>query len=100
METRTLQSQGKYLFKPEIILARNEDEIVRDAKRILLEDYRGTAVASGIITPDSKKGALLGCNLFYKSALSEKVRELSKEDIIPMTRLISEFALAYNLLDE
>ena len=100
METRTLQSQGKYLFKPEIILARNEDEIVRDAKGILLEDYKGTAVALGIINPNDKKNALLGCNFFYKGKIAEIVRELSKEDIIPMTRLISEFAFAHKLLEE
>ena len=85
---------------PTIFLARYDDRLTRDALRLLKERYSGTAVIIPELDFKAKNGVVKGCNFFYKTVLSNIVRELSNEDIIPMNQLISEFFLSKNRLED
>ncbi len=85
---------------PSIILARYEDELTRDALNLLKERYSGTPVILDTLDFRTKNGIIQGCNFFYKAALSGIVGELSREDIIPMTQLISELFLSRGKLED
>lgn len=102
METKYNYTRETSLIEksPTIILARYEDELTRDVLKLLKERYAGTFVITPNLDFKAKKGIVKDCNFFYKATFSNITRELSKEDIIPMTQLISELFLSKNKLEE
>nr|VDD88771.1 RuBisCO long chain, Form III-b [uncultured archaeon] len=85
---------------PTIFLARYDYNLTRDALKLLRERYQGTAVIIPELDFKAKQGDIKGCNFFYKTALSNIIRELSNEDIIPMTQFISELFLSKGKLED
>ena len=93
-ETRLIEKS------PAIFSARYDDRLTRDSLKLLKERYQGTDVIIPELDFKAKQGTVKGCNFFYKAALSNIARELSNEDIIPMTQLISELFLNGGKLED
>src|SRR3989344_7725349 len=85
---------------PSIFSARYDDRLTGDSLKLLKERYSETKVIIPELDFKAKHGNVKGCNFFYKAALSNIARELSNEDIIPMTQLISELFLNGGKLED
>jgi hypothetical protein len=83
-----------------IILATYDKLLVKDSLRLLKEKYTNTPIILSTIDFNSKQGPVKGCNFFYKASMSSIARELSKEDLIPMTQKISELFINKNKLED
>ena len=93
-ETRLIEKS------PSIFSARYDDRLTGDSLKLLKERYSETKVIIPELDFKAKHGNVKGCNFFYKAALSNIARELSNEDIIPMTQLISELFLNGGKLED
>jgi len=77
-----------------------ESPEVREAVKKLLEDYKGTAAVLSTLDSEDKEGPLMGSNIYYRNALVNILREITGEDILPISPAQSEIALANGTLGQ
>ncbi len=80
------------LFEKEqsIITLTYDNPLVREGLKVLNERYSNTPLILDTLDFNAKEGVVKGCHFFYKTSLTSILRELSKEDLTPMTQQISE----------
>lgn len=92
-------TQGKPLIKSNVpyVLQLEYDEDGREAVKKVLTDYRGTRAALDTFNIENK-GPVRGSNIYARFALGNAYREVTGENVRPITPRESEIALANDAL--
>ncbi len=100
MRIITKMRQEKSLVKidvPYIFQLDYQDEIAREAVKLVLDRYKGTRAALDTFNIE-EQGPVKGSNIYSRNALVNAYREISKENVRPINPRESEIALANDAL--
>ncbi|MAG47770.1 hypothetical protein CL617_04130 [archaeon] len=75
------------------------DPLVRESVKKITEDYsHSKSIALDTLDPNATEGPVRGSNIYFRNKLIEIYRQLSGEDVLPITQTQSEIALANDTL--